>query len=82
MAADALSGLWFAEDFAFVGLISEAPSGIAPLPDGGERLIRPTVCRGFCFCRPDKRSAIGHCAIAGWRRMPYPAYGSQVILLL
>jgi hypothetical protein len=34
------------------------------------------------FCRPDKRSAIGHCAIAGWRRMPYPAYGSQVILLL
>jgi len=50
MVADALSGLRFAEDFAFVGLISEAPSGITPLPDGGERLIRPTVCRWFCFC--------------------------------
>jgi len=82
MAANALSGLRFAGDFASVGLISAAPSGIATLPDGGERLIRPTARRGFCFCRPDKRSAIRHNGIAGWRRMPYPAYGSQVILLL
>jgi len=50
MAANALSGLRLAEDFAFVGLISAAPSGITALPDGGGCLIRPTARRWFCFC--------------------------------
>ena len=38
----------------FVDPVSEAPPG--RMPDGGWRLIRPTVS---AVCRPDKRSAIG-----------------------
>ena len=34
-----------------------------------------STSRVFCFCRPDKRSAIRHSVrTAGWRHSPYPAY--------